>query len=381
VAEVTPRSRETEAIQAGHFIDSRDGAIVPPLQMSTTYARGSDHEPVGDFVYSRYGSPTVAAVETVVAGLDGGAEARLFSSGLAAFAAVLESVPTGGHVVAPKVMYHGAQTWLRRLHDRGRIELTLFGFDRPEELADSLRPGVTDLVWIETSANPTWDVIDIRAAARSTHAAGAVLGVDATVTPVTTRPIELGADLAFHSATKAYNGHSDLLGGIVITRDLDDRWDQICEARDLGGAILGQFEAWLLMRGLRTLHLRVDRSSANALAIAEFVEGHPAVFDVRYPGLPNDPGHEVAVSQMDRGFGSMLSFRVAGGFDAARDLVTSTNVFIPATSLGGVESLIEHRIAVEPPESLIPDDFVRLSVGIEPIAELIADLDRSLAVS
>jgi len=378
---VTQRSRETEAVQAGHFIDPHDGAVVPPLQLATTFARNGSYEPYGDYIYSRYGNPTLSAVESVVAGLDGGAEARLFSSGLAGFAAVLESVPTGAHVVAPRIMYHGAQSWLRRLHDRGRIELTLFGLDRPESLVEALRPGVTDLLWIETPVNPTWDVIDIRAAAAAAHAAGAALAVDATVTPVTTRPIELGADLTFHSATKAYNGHSDILGGIVITRDLDDRWAQICEVRDLGGAILGQFEAWLLMRGMRTLHLRVERSSANAQAVAEFLSSHPSTHEVRYPGLPGDPGHAIAVSQMDHGFGSMLSFRVAGGFEAARRLVTSTNVFIPATSLGGVESLVEHRIAVEPAGSVVPDDLIRMSVGIEPASELIADLEQALSNS
>jgi len=375
---VTPRSRETEAVQAGHYTDPGDGAIVPPLQMSTTFARDREYEPVGDHVYSRYGSPTVSVVESVVAGLDSGAEARLFSSGMAGFAAVLESVPTGGHVVAPTVMYHGGLTWLRRLHARGRIDLTLFEADRPESLSASVRPGVTDLVWIETPVNPTWDVIDIRAAAATAHAGGAVLAVDATVTPVTTRPIELGADLTFHSATKSYNGHSDLTGGVVVTAVADSRWNEICEARNLGGAIIGQFEAWLLMRGLRTLHLRVDRSSASAQSIAEYLQGHTAISEVRYPGLADDPGHAIAASQMDRGFGSMLSFRTSGGFEAARRAVTSTEVFIPATSLGGVESLIEHRTAVEPPDSNVPDDLVRVSVGIEPVDELISDLERAL---
>lgn len=374
----TPRSRETEAVQAGHFVDPGDGAIVPPLQMSTTFARDDAYEPVGDHLYSRYGSPTVSMVESVVAGLDSGAEARLFSSGMAGFAAVLESVPTGGHVVAPEVMYHGGRTWLRRLHDRRRIDLSLFDAGKHEALAEAVRPGITDLVWIETPVNPTWDVIDIRAAAATAHEAGAALAVDATVTPVTTRPIELGADLAFHSATKAYNGHSDLTGGVVVTAVADARWSQICEVRDLGGAILGQFEAWLLMRGLRTLHLRVDRASASAHKIAEFLSGHPAVAEVRYPGLSNDPSHGVAVTQMDRGFGSMLSFRTSGGFDAARRAATSTSVFIPATSLGGVESLIEHRTVVEPPDSTVPDDLLRVSVGIEPVEELISDLEWAL---
>lgn len=375
---MTRRSKETEAVQSGHFVDPHNGAVVPPLQMSTTYARDGSYEPIGDFVYSRHGSPTVAGLEKVVASLDSGADARVFASGLAGFAAVLESVPPGGHVVAPNVMYHGAKQWLQRLERLGRVELTLFDVTDPDGLLRATQPGLTDLVWIETPVNPTWDVIDIRAAASVAHGAGATLAVDATVTPVTTRPIELGADLTFHSATKAYNGHSDLTGGVVVTAVADTRWDEICGARDLGGSILGSFEAWLLLRGLRTLHIRVDRASASALTIAEFLSDHPAVSGVRYPGLIHDPGHEIAVSQMDRGFGSMLSFRLTGGFASARRVATSTEVFVAATSLGGVESLIEHRTAVEPPDSIVPDDLLRVSVGIEPVEELIADLDQAL---
>ncbi len=375
---MTRRSRETEAVQAGHFIDSRDGAIVPPIQLSTTFARGDDYEPVGDHVYSRYGSPTVATLESLVARLDSGVDARVFSSGMAGFAAVLESVEPGGHVVAPDVMYHGGQQWLRRLERLGRIRLTLFNAVDPDALMSAVEPGITDLVWIETPVNPTWDVIDIRAAAVIAHAAGAELAVDATVTPITTTPIDLGADLTFHAATKAYNGHSDITGGIVVAAQPTARWNEICAARDLGGAILGQFEAWLLMRGLRTLHLRVDKSSSSAQVIAEYLHAHSAVRSVRYPGLVQDPGHEIAVAQMSRGFGSMLSFRVEGGFEAARRVATTTELFIPATSLGGVESLIEHRVAVEPPESIVPDDLLRVSVGIEPVDELIADLDQAL---
>lgn len=378
---MTGRSKETEAVQSGHFIDARDGAIVPPLVMSTTFARDDSYEPIGDYVYSRCGSPTVTALEKVVARLDSGTDARVFASGMAGFAAVLESVPAGYHVVAPDVMYHGGKHWLQRLQRLGRIELSLFDVTDPDGIARAVRPGATNLVWIETPVNPTWDVIDIRAAVAVAHSAGASLAVDATVTPVTTRPIELGADLTFHAATKAYNGHSDLTGGVVVTASADDRWDEICEARDFGGAILGQFESWLLIRGLRTLHLRVDRASASALEIARFLSTHRSVSGVRYPGLPNDPGHEIAASQMDRGFGSMLSFRLSGGFESARRVATSTEVLTPATSLGGVESLIEHRTAVEPPDSIVPDDLLRVSVGIEPVEELIADLDQALATS
>jgi cystathionine gamma-synthase len=227
-----------------------------------------------------------------------------------------------------------------------------------------------DLVWIETPVNPTWDVIDIRAAAAAAHGVGAHLAVDATVTPLTTRPIELGADFAFHSATKFYNGHADLLGGLLIAAKEDDRWAQVTWIRTHTGAILGAFESWLLLRGMRTLYLRVDRASENAMALARQLEHHPGVESVLYPGLESHPGHIVAKSQMDRGFGAMMSIRVKGGFDAAHKVATSTRLFVPATSLGGVESLIEHRTVLEPPESVVPDDLLRLSIGIEPVDEL-----------
>jgi cystathionine gamma-synthase len=206
-----------------------------------------------------------------------------------------------------------------------------------------------------------------------------MLAVDATVTPLTTRPIELGADYTFHSATKFYNGHADLLGGLLVSARDDDRWEEVRWIRTHSGAVMGAFEAWLLLRGMRTLHLRVDRASDSAMAIARHFAAHPSVEVVLYPGLESHPGHEVARSQMDRGFGAMLSILVKGGFDAAHRVATSTRLFIPATSLGGVESLIEHRTVLEPPESVVPDNLLRLSVGIEPVEELIADLEQALS--
>ncbi len=372
------RSPETDAVQAGHYIDPATGAIVPPIHTSTTYARDENYETIGDFLYSRYGTPTHRPVEELAARLDKGADARLFASGLAAFTSLIETVPAGGHVVAPQVMYHGAQLWLRRLHDRDRIVLTLFDQTDPSALEKALRPGKTDLVWFETPANPTWDVIDIRAAARAAHEVGATLAVDVTVSAVTTRPIELGADYAFHSVTKYYNGHTDVLGGLLVAAAADSRWEELGWIRTVRGGILGPFETWLLLRGMRTLHLRVDRAASSALAIANHFERHPALSAVLYPGLESHPGHDIAKSQMDRGFGGMMSLRVKGGFDAAHKVALATKVFVPATSLGGVESLIEHRAVLEPPESIVPDDLLRLSIGIEPVDELIADLEGAL---
>lgn len=371
------RSVETDLIQWGHDADPT-GAVVPPIQPSTTFARDTNYELAAGYLYSRHGAPNQTAVEEVAARLDSGTDARVFASGLAAFAALIETVPNGGGVVAPKVMYHGGQLWLRRLDDSNRIDLTLFDQSRPGDMEEAIERARPDMVWIETPVNPTWDVIDIRAAAQTAHSAGAVLAVDATVSPLTTRPIDLGADYTFHSATKFYNGHADLLGGILVTAEEDDRWDQVHWIRTHTGAVMGAFEAWLLLRGMKTLYLRVDRASESAMALARHFEGHASVEAVLYPGLESHPGHEVAKSQMDRGYGAMLSILVRGGFDAAHKVATSTKLLIPATSLGGVESLIEHRAVLEPPESVVPDNLLRLSIGIEPVAELIADLEQAL---
>ena len=228
--------------------------------------------------------------------------------------------------------------------------------------------------------NPTWDVIDVRAAAGAAHSAGAVLAVDATATPpVTLKALELGADIVFHSATKFLGGHSDLLAGVLATGRTDERWNELKSARARMGGVLGAFEAWLLLRGMRTLHLRYERQAANALAIARHFENRAGIEAVLYPGLPSHAGHEIARRQMAGSFGAMLSLLVDGGAEAARHIATRTRLFVAATSLGGVESLIEHRASVEGPLSAVPDNLLRLSVGIERADELISDLEQALA--
>jgi cystathionine gamma-synthase len=234
-------------------------------------------------------------------------------------------------------------------------------------------------VWIETPTNPTWDVIDIAAAAEAAHAAGARLAVDCTVAPpCTTRALDLGADVVFHSGTKYLGGHSDLTAGVLCVARRDELWDELRLVRSLTGGVIAGFEAWLLIRGLRTLFLRYARASENALAIAEAMQRHPGVAHVLYPGLADHPGHAVAARQMTGGFGGMLSILVHGAEAQARDVARFAQVFIPATSLGGVESLIEHRRAVEGPDSTTPPTLLRLSVGIEDARDLIADLDQAL---
>ncbi len=374
---LSPRSL---AAQAGHFIDPATGAITPPVHPSTTFARDADYAPIGKTTYSRYHNPTYEQVERLAAELDEGAEALVFAAGMAAIAALFETVNTGQHMVAPTIMYHGAQDWLRRISEKRGIALSLFDTADPRALERAIRPGETAIVWIETPVNPTWDVIDIAAAAAAAHAAGAILAVDATVsTPVTTRPLDLGADLVFHSGTKYLNGHSDVTAGVLVTRQADARWQEIRLVRGLMGGVLGPFEAWLLLRGLRTLFVRFERASANALQIARQFEGHGKLEAVLYPGLESHPGHAIAKRQMTAGYSGMLSLLVKGDAEDAKGVATRTALFVPATSLGGVESLIEHRATIEGPRSQVPPNLLRLSIGIEDARDLIADLEQALA--
>jgi cystathionine gamma-synthase len=379
MAEKNPLSMDSVVAQACHYIDKATGGINVPIQASTTYARDENYQLLGDYSYSRYQNPTYDVVEQVAATLDGGAEAKLFASGMAAIAAVFDTVNAGEHIVAPKIMYHGAQDWLRRISKRRNIGLTLFDASDINDLKHAIRPKVTSVVWIESPVNPTWDVIDISAAAEIAHYHEAILVVDSTVAPpVTTRALDHGADIVFHSATKYLNGHSDLVAGILVTRECDERWDEIKLVRKLMGGVLGAFEAWLLLRGMRTLCLRFERASQNAMLIARHLQDHPGIEKVLYPGLESHPGHKIAKRQMTNGFGGMMSLLVKGGAEQALKVASNTKLFIPATSLGGVESLIEHRASVEGPHSEVPKNLLRLSVGIEHPDDLIADIVQSL---
>ena len=373
------KSLNTLLAQAGGYIDPLTGGVTPPIQPSTTYSRNQDYELIGEYRYSRYQNPTYDQVEWLAARMDNGAEAKLFASGMAAITAVFETLETGQHVVAPTIMYHGAQDWLRHIAKKRDIGLTLFDAADPDDLQRSIVPGRTAIVWIETPVNPTWDVIDIASAAKLSHQSGAILGVDCTVaTAITTRALDLGADIVFHSATKYLNGHSDVTAGILVTREMDARWEEIKFVRKHVGGVLGPFESWLLLRGMRTLGIRFERASANALRIARHLDSHPKVESVMYPGLESHPGHALARRQMDNGFGGMLSICVRGGAAEAKRLATRLQLFVSATSLGGVESLVEHRASVEGPHSRVQPNLLRLSVGIEDADELIADIEQGL---
>ena len=375
------RRGETIAAQAGHFIDPASGAVTPPIHSSVTFARDADYALIDpDFNYGRANNPTTATAEALLASLEGAEAALLFASGLAAASALFATLPQGARVVAPRVMYQGTLSRIKQMAETGQIEYALFDATEAGALEQTVGTAETALVWIESPCNPTWDVIDIAAAARTAHDAGARLAVDSTVaTPVLTRPLDLGADVVFHSATKYLNGHSDVLAGVLVSAKADDAWQRIGDARWLGGAVLGVFEAWLLIRGLRTLFLRVRRASESALAIARHFEGHKKLDAVLYPGLASHPGHAIAARQMTSGFGGMLSLLVTGGREAAIRTASCAEIFLPATSLGGVESLVEHRATIEGLESDVPENLLRLSVGIEDVGELIADLEHMLS--
>ena len=370
----------TLAAQALGWIDETTKAVIPPVHFATTFIRDPDNQYRTGRSYARPKNPTFEQPEALLAALEAGADCLLFASGMAAATAVFLALRPGDHVLAPQVMYWGLRKWLQEAARDWGLEIDFIDGGSTDALAAAIRPGRTKLVWIETPANPTWTITDISAAADIAHRAGARLAIDSTVaTPVLTRPVALGADIVMHSATKYLNGHSDVLAGALVTARRDAFWERIVGIRANQGAILGSLEAWLLLRGMRTLFLRVERCSRSAQRIAEHFVGHPRVSGVLYPGLREHPGHPVAARQMAGGFGGMLSIRVSGGEAAAIAAAARVAVWKRATSLGGVESLIEHRASIEGPDTPCPPDLLRLSVGIEDPADLIDDLDQALA--
>jgi cystathionine gamma-synthase len=370
----------TVAAQALGWTDQTTKALVPPVHVATTYIRDPDNQYRSGYCYGRPDNPGFRLAEAVVTALEGGTACLTFSSGMASAMAVFLAQRPGDHVIAPRVMYWGLRNWLQSFGGEWGLFVEFVDASDNDAIARAVRPGHTKLIWIETPANPTWCITDIAAAADIAHRAGARLAIDSTAaTPILTRPIELGADLVMHSATKYLNGHSDVLAGTVVTAAEDEVWQRITAIRTNLGAILGPFEAWLLLRGMRTLPLRVERCCRSAQKIAEHFADHPRVIEVLYPGLPSHPGHAVAARQMHGGFGGMLSIRVSGGEDRAIAAAARVRVWKRATSLGGVESLIEHRASVEGPGSPASPDLLRLSVGIEDVDDLIDDLEQALA--
>jgi len=371
---------ESLAAQALGWVDETTRAISPPLHASTTFIRDTDNQYRTGRAYARADNPAFDQAEQLIARLEGGAQGALFASGMAPATAVFQALAPGDHVLAPKVMYWSLRNWLLNFATQWGLRVESIDMTDPASVRAALKPGQTRLVWIETPANPLWSVTDIAATAALAHAAGARVAVDSTVaTPVLTRPLALGADLVMHAATKYLNGHSDLIAGVLVTRADDAFWQRVKTLRVQLGATLGSFEAWLLLRGLRTLYLRVRCASASAQRIAEHFARHPHVEAVLYPGLPGAPGHAVAARQMQGGFGGMLSIRAQGGEAAAIATAAHVALWKRATSLGGTESLIEHRASVEGAGTPAPPDLLRLSVGIEDADDLIADLEQALA--
>ncbi len=369
----------TLAAQALGWIDRETGAVIPPIHPSTTFERAPDNSYPSGRVYSRADNPTYDQAESLLASLEEGAGALLFASGMAAASAVFQALRPGDHVVAPAVGYYGIREWLRDFGKAWGLDVDFVVPGNLAALEAAMRPGETRLVWIETPANPTWEITDIAAAAGIAHGAGARLAVDSTVaTPILTRPLALGADIVMHSATKYLGGHGDVVAGAVVAAQDDDFFQRIGSVRYFSGAVLGPFEAWLLLRGMRTLHLRVAAASRGAERIAHFLAGHRKVTRVLYPGLADHPGHDIAARQMVGGFGGMLSARIAGGEAAAIAVAARLEIFKRATSLGGVESLVEHRASIEGVGSSTSSDLLRFSIGIEDPEDLIDDLDRAL---
>ncbi|MBS0294771.1 MAG: aminotransferase class V-fold PLP-dependent enzyme [Proteobacteria bacterium] len=368
---------ETLAVHAGHEPDPATGAVTPPIHLSTTFQRDIDGAYPRGFMYGRYDNPNRHMLEACLAELDRAEACAAFGSGQAATSAVLQALKPGDHVVAPLDVYFGTAKLLKEVLAPWGLQVSFTDLTDLDALKAAMRPN-TRLIWAETPSNPLLKITDIAAVAEIAHAAGARLACDHTwATPVLSDVLGLGADIAVHATTKYLGGHSDVLGGAVSLKRADEFHERIRLIQGSMGGVPGPFDCWLLMRGIKTLALRVRAQSANAASIAEFLAGHPMVEAVHYPGLPDHPGHEIARRQMSM-FGAMLSVQVKGGQAEAMAAVARSRLFTRATSLGGVESLIEHRKSNEAPDSATPDNLLRVSVGIEHADDLIADLDQAL---
>jgi cystathionine gamma-synthase len=374
---------ETRAIHAGYEPDPMTGAVIPPIYATSTYKQDGVGGMRGGYEYSRSANPTRTALEGNIAALEEGERGFAFASGLAAEHTLLQSVcRPGDHVVIPDDAYGGTYRLFSKVEQPGGLAHSPAAVSDVQAVRAAIRPGETTVVWVETPTNPLLNIADIAALAAVAHDAGALLVVDNTfASPYLQQPLTLGADVVVHSTTKYCGGHSDVVGGALVVRDLDIA-EKVAFNQNSIGAVAGPFDAWLTLRGLKTLGVRMDRHCDNAEAVVEFLSGHAAVDRVIYPGLPDHPGHEVATRQMKR-YGGMLSFRVAGGEEQALDVCARTKVFTLGESLGGVESLIEHparmtHASVAGTDLEVPADLIRLSVGIETAADLLADLDQAL---
>ena len=374
---------ETLAVHAGHSVDPATGAVVPPIHLSTTFERAEDGSYPHGYIYSRNHNPNRNGLEAALAALEGGTSCAAFGSGLAAVTAVFQGLQPGDHVVAPRDIYHGTANVLKHLFAKWRVTAAFVDMTNIDAVQAAVRANpATRIVWIETPSNPLMQCVDIEAMAAIAHEAGARAVADNTfASPALQRPLELGCDLVMHATTKYLGGRSDVMGGAVITRADDAAFEDVRTAQLFGGAVPSPFDCWLVMRSLPTLPVRMQAHCANAMKVATFLQSHPKVSVVHYPGLESNPFHALAGKQMS-GYGGMLSFELAGNKAASKDaamaVAANVEIFTRATSLGGVESLIEHRASIEGAQSLTPQGLLRVSVGLEHPEDLIDDLAQAL---
>src|ERR1700730_4480437 len=368
---------ETLAVHAGHAIDPATGAVSPPIHLSTTFERDAEGGYPHGYVYARGGNPTRDALEQGLAALEGGEAAAAFGSGLAASSAILQALAPGDHVIAPTDVYHGMTKLLREVYMRWGLDVNFVDMTKLEQIKQAFT-SKTKLVWIETPSNPLLKITDIAAVAEAANGAGALCACDNTRAPVVQTPLDLGAAFVMHSTTKYLGGHSDVMGGAIVAKHAAGFFERVREIQGASGGIPSPFDCWLILRGLRTLPCRMRAHSDNAPKIATWLADHPRVDAVHYPGLAAHAGHEIAARQMSD-FSGMLSFDVKGGAATALEVVAKTEIFIRATSLGGVESLIEHRASIKGEDPRTPQGLLRLSIGLEHPDDLIEDLAQALS--
>ena len=367
---------ETIAIHAGNHNDESSKAVIQPITMSTTFVREADGSFPAGYIYSRSSNPNRALLENVLAKLEGGGDAAAFSSGNAAGMSVFQTLKPGTHIIGPDDMYHGLRNQIKNLF-ADILEFDFVDINDPAVLAAHIKPN-TGLIWVETPSNPLLKITDIKAIVATARTHNIKVVCDNTfATPIGQQPLALGADIVMHSSTKYFGGHSDLMGGALITAEKNEWWAKIRQVQEMGGAIPSPMDCYYLTRSIKTLPYRVKGHVHNAQLLAEYLENHPKIERVMYPGLLSHPQHAIARAQM-LNFGGMLSFCVKGGSDEARKVINKLKIFTQATSLGGVESLIEHRASVEGPDTKTPHNLLRVSVGLEHIDDLIADLTQAL---
>ncbi|WP_411275291.1 trans-sulfuration enzyme family protein [Daejeonella sp.] len=366
---------ETIAIHAGNKIDEHSKAVIQSIALSTTFQRADDGSYPQGYVYSRMDNPNRRSLENVIAKLEGGQDACAFSSGNAAAGALFQSLGPGAHIIAPDDMYHGLRNQILQVFD-GILEVDFVDMTDLQAVREVIRP-ITRLIWIETPSNPLLKICDLRALVKLAQDNNIKVACDNTFsTPIFQQPLSLGCDFVMHSTTKYLSGHSDVLGGVLVTSIKDSAWEKIRAIQVLGGAVPSPFDCYMTVRGIKTLPYRMRGHYQNAILLADFLDKSPYVDKVFYPGLEAHPGHEIAKQQMSS-FGGMLSFLVKGGANEAIKVLKNLNIFTQATSLGGVESLVEHRASVEGPATQTPQNLIRVSVGIENITDLIEDLENA----